>query len=204
MTPELITVFQTGNPIALALAKAALEPLKRARSVDFPYPCRTMEARMKRLALTTLLTLALGAYTPARSQGPYDKRADAHKDIQTALTEAQADGKLVLLDFGANWCLDCIVLSHLYEDETVRPFLDANFHVVNIDVGNWDKNLDVSQRYGSPIDGGIPALVILAGSGEVVASTKNGALADARTATAREVLDYLKGWVALKPTHAAH
>src|SRR3989441_7438030 len=164
-----------------------------------------MEARMKRLALTTLLTLALGAYTPARSQGPYDKRADAHKDIQTALTEAQADGKLVLLDFGANWCLDCIVLSHLYEDETVRPFLDANFHVVNIDVGNWDKNLDVSQRYGSPIDGGIPALVILAragenhegrnaavdGTAEVVASTKNGALADARTATAREVLDYL-------------
>jgi len=25
MTPELITVFQTGNPIALALAKGALE-----------------------------------------------------------------------------------------------------------------------------------------------------------------------------------
>jgi len=46
--------------------------------------------------------------------------------------------------------------------------------------------------------------VILAGSGEVVASTKNGALADARTATAREVLDHLKRWVALKPAHATH
>jgi len=158
---------------------------------------------MKRLALATLLTLAIGAYTPARAQGPYDNRADAHKDIQAALAQAQADGKLVLLDFGANWCLDCIVLSHLYEDQTVRPFLDANFHLVNIDVGNWDRNLDVSQRYGSPIDGGIPALVILAGSGEVVASTKNGALADARTATARDVLDYLKSWAALKPSHAA-
>jgi thioredoxin len=159
---------------------------------------------MKALALATLLTLAIGPYTPARAQGPYDNRADAHKDIQEALAQAQADGKLVLLDFGANWCLDCIVLSHLYEDQTVRPFLDANFHLVNVDVGNWDKNLDVSQRYGSPIDGGIPALVILAGSGEVVASTKNGALADARTATAHEVLDYLKRWVALKPTHASH
>ncbi len=155
---------------------------------------------MKTLALITLLTLAI---TPARGQGPYDNRADAHKDIQAALAQAQADGKLVLLDFGANWCLDCIVLSHLYEDQTVRPFLDGNFHLVNIDVGNWDRNLDVSQRYGSPIDGGIPALVILAGSGEVVASTKNGALADARTATAREVLDYLKRWAALKPSHAA-
>jgi protein disulfide-isomerase len=158
---------------------------------------------MKTLALTTLLTLTVGAYSPALAQGPYDRRADAHKDIQTALTQAQADGKLVLLDFGANWCLDCIVLSHLYEDQTVRPFLDDNFHVVTIDVGNWDRNLDLSQRYGSPIEGGIPALVILAGSGEVVATTKNGALADARTATALEVLDYLKRWAALKPTHAA-
>ena len=158
---------------------------------------------MKSLALTTLLTLALGAYTRARAQGPYDQHADAHKDILTALTEARADGKLVLLDFGANWCLDCIVLSHLFEDKTVHPFLDDNFHVVSIDVGNWDRNLDVSQQYGSPIDNGIPAVVILTGSGDVIASTKSGALADARTATAREVLDYLKGWVAQKPTHAA-
>ena len=158
---------------------------------------------MKSLALTTLLTLALGAYTPARAQGPYDQHADAHKDILTALTEARADGKLVLLDFGANWCLDCIVLSHLFEDKTVHPFLDDNFHVVSIDVGNWDRNLDVSQQYGSPIDNGIPAVVILTGSGDVIASTKSGALADARTATAREVLDYLKGWAAQKPTHAA-
>jgi len=158
---------------------------------------------MKTVALATLMTLTLGANTPAQAQGPYDKRADAHKDIETALLQARADDKLVLLDFGANWRLDCIVLSHLFEDQSVRPFLDDNFHVVSVDVGNWDRNLDVSQRYGSPIDGGIPALVILAGSGEVVASTKNGALADARTATAREVLDYLKGWAALKPSHAA-
>src|SRR2546425_10628549 len=98
-----------------------------------------MEARMKRLALTTLLTLALGAYTPARSQGPYDKRADAHKDIQTALTEAQADGELVLLDFGANWCLDCIGLSHLYEDETVHRFVGGSVHVGSSEVGNGDR-----------------------------------------------------------------
>jgi len=158
---------------------------------------------MKTLALSMLLTLAIGAYTPARAQGPYDRRADAHKDIQSALTEAQADGKLVLLDFGANWCLDCIVLSHLFEDQTVHPFLEHNFHVVSIDVGNWDRNLDVSQQYGGPIENGIPAIVILAGSGDVIASTKNGALAEARTATAREVLAYLKTWVTQKPTHAA-
>src|SRR6266513_464976 len=158
---------------------------------------------MKTLVLTTVLTLAIAGYTPGRAQGPYDERANAHKDIDTALLAARADDKLVLLDFGANWCLDCIILSHLFEDKTVRPFLDDNFHVVPIDVGNWNRNLDLSRQYGRPIDNGIPALVILTGSGDVIASTKNGALADARTATARQVLGYLQGWVARKTTHAA-
>ncbi len=176
---------------------------------------------MKTVALTTVLTLAIGAYTPAPAQGPYDKAADAHKDIEApaqgpydkaadahkdieaALRQARADDRLVLLDFGANWCLDCIVLSRLFEDKAVRSFLQDNFHVVQVDVGNWDRNLDVSRKYGSPIDNGIPAVVILAGSGDVIASTRNGALADARTATAREVLGYLQGWVARKPMHAA-
>jgi len=158
---------------------------------------------MKTVVLTTVLALAIGGYSPASAQGPYDKHADAHKDIEAALLRARTDDKLVLLDFGANWCLDCIVLSRLFEDKTVRAFLDDNFHVVQIDVGNWDRNLDLSRQYGSPIENGIPAVVIVAGSGDVIASTKNGALADARTATAREVLGYLKGWVAQKPTHAA-
>jgi len=126
---------------------------------------------MKTVALATVLTLVIGAYAPAPAQGPYDKQADAHKDIETALRQAGADDRLVLLDFGANWCLDCIVLSRLFEDKTVRSFLQDNFHVVQVDVGNWDRNLDVSRKYGSPIDNGIPAVVILAGSGDVIAST---------------------------------
>jgi len=42
----------------------------------------SMEARMKTLALTALLTLSIGAYTPTHAQRPYDGHADAHKDIQ--------------------------------------------------------------------------------------------------------------------------
>jgi protein disulfide-isomerase len=146
-----------------------------------------------------ICALLLVGNTPARAQGPYDQAADARKDIATALSQAGADHKLVLLDFGANWCLDCVVLSKLFEDETVQPFLRDHFHMVSIDVGQWDRNLDVSRQYGSPIDSGIPAVVVLAPDGRIIASTKNGALADARTATAKEILGYLKGWVAQNP-----
>lgn len=44
------------------------------------------------------------ALVQAQSQNkPYDERANAAQDIQAALDESRASGKLVLLEFGANW-----------------------------------------------------------------------------------------------------
>jgi thiol:disulfide interchange protein len=130
---------------------------------------------------------------------PYDEKAIPQNDIDAALRLAKGDGKLVLLDFGANWCADCIVLATLFEDPSVKPYLDENFYVVHIDVGYWDKNLDTSQLYNNPIEKGIPAVVILTGDGQTIATTKDGALANASKATASEILGYLKDWVAKKP-----
>ena len=137
--------------------------------------------------------------SPASSGAPYDEAANPQKDIEAALASAQQDGKLVLLDFGANWCPDCVVLSTLFEDPSVQPYLQDHFYVVKIDVGEWDKNLDISQQYGDPIANGIPAVVVLAANGDIIATTKDGALANARTATAQGILGYLERWVAQKP-----
>lgn len=134
----------------------------------------------------------------AGAPGPYDRKADAHSAVEGAIAQASSDHKLVLLDFGANWCVDCIVLDTLFHDGTVEPFLNQNFHLVRIDVGQWDHNLDIAKQYGDPIDSGIPAVVVLSPGGKILATTKDGALANARTSTAREILDYLKGVVARK------
>ena len=58
--------------------------------------------------------------------------------------------------------------------------LAAEFTVVKIDVGNFDKNLDVVKRYGDPIANGIPAAVILSADNHVLFATRAGELADAR------------------------
>lgn len=129
---------------------------------------------------------------------PYDESADPKADITAALALAKSDSKYVLVDFGANWCVDCLVLSKLFEDPTVKPFLDANYHVVRVDVGYWDKNTDVSDQYGNPIQAGIPAIVVLKPDGETVASTKAGELAEAHTATAQDILKYLREWAPKK------
>jgi len=136
---------------------------------------------------------------PKVASGPYNQQADPKKDIEAALAKAKTDNKQILLDFGANWCPDCIVLSKIFEDATVKPFLEDHFHVVQIDVGYWDKNLDVAKQYGNPIEKGIPAVVVLDSKGSLVATTKEGELANARTATKADILAYLQQWAAEKP-----
>jgi thioredoxin 1 len=130
----------------------------------------------------------------AVSAKPYDEKADAAKDISAALRKARSDHKRILIDFGANWCPDCVVLSKIIEDESVKTFLDDNFYVVKVDVGRFNKNLDIANKYGNPIGKGIPAVVVLDPGEKIIASTSGGELANARTATAQEILNYLKSW----------
>ena len=109
---------------------------------------------------------------------PYDEKADAAKDLSVALKSARLNHKRVLVDFGANWCPDCIVLSKIFEEDSVKPFLESNFVVVKVDVGRFNKNLDIVKKYGNPIGKGIPAVVVLDPGEKVMASTSGGELSN--------------------------
>ena len=104
---------------------------------------------------------------------------------------ASADGKPVLLDFGADWCPDCVVLSRMFDDPSFADYLDG-VHVVRIDVGYWDHNLDVSKQYGDPIVVGIPAVVLVSPTGETLGTTADGRLASAASMTPEAVLRVLQ------------
>lgn len=91
---------------------------------------------------------------------PYDEKADAKVDLSQALSQAQSDNKQVLLVFGANWCPDCRELDKAMHGKSAA-LINDKFILVKVNVGNFDKNLDVAQSYGNPIKKGIPAAVVL-------------------------------------------
>lgn len=131
----------------------------------------------RRRIVTTVAGLVLSATCASRSRALYQDfpPSDPQKDIAAALAGAERDGKLVLLDFGADWCVDCNVLERLFRDPSVAPFLAAHFHLVRIDLGKYPngpeqaRNVDVAANYGiDPIKTGIPALVPLDPRGLVV------------------------------------
>jgi thioredoxin len=141
------------------------------------------------LAAASFSTLALAA------PWPYNEQADAVADVQHAIAAAQVDHKKVLLVFGANWCPDCRALDKAMHGSS-QHLIDSEFDVVKIDVGNFDKNLTLANRYGNPIAKGIPAVVVVGARNQVLYSTKGGELANAGKMSEQSIYDFLKQQVA--------
>lgn len=144
------------------------------------------------LAVVILAVVILAFVVKARSK-PYDESADAKTVLQAALTSAKIDRKPVFVIFGANWCGDCRALDRAIKEGRNAALITKSFSVVKIDVGNFDKNLDIVNLYGSPIKQGIPAAVILSPDGRIIYATRPGELAEARQMGEAGIYEFLAG-----------
>jgi protein disulfide-isomerase len=121
---------------------------------------------------------------------PYDEGADAKAEISKALAEARQAKVPVLVVFGANWCGDCKMLDMAFKSGSSAPLINKSFKVVKVNVGRFDQNVDVAERYGVPLKMGIPAVAVLASDGSVTYSTRAGELADARKMGETGIYDF--------------
>jgi hypothetical protein len=97
--------------------------------------------------------------------------------------------------FGGDWCYDCHVLEYnFHKDPGLRALLEANYKVVNVDVGKYDKNLDLAAKYKMNLSKGVPALAVLKADGRVVYSDPGGFFEHARGMTKKEVAEFLEKW----------
>ena len=124
----------------------------------------------------------------------YAPPEEARSEIDAALAEAAKDHKRVILVFGANWCYDCHVLDATFHSKDIAPLVEANYHVVHVNVGEEDKNLDLVAKYGVPLNKGIPALAVLDPDGKVVYTQKQGEFEDSVKIGPADVIAFLEKW----------
>ena len=108
----------------------------------------------------------------------YDESADGSKQIADALAKAKFAHKRVLVQWGANWCGWCIKLHELYRsDKDISHELQYEYETVYVDIGKWDKHLELVAKYGADIKAhGVPYLTVLDEDGKVVTNQDSGEL----------------------------
>lgn len=111
-----------------------------------------------------LLTSILQANAADR---PYDEKADAQAVVAQTMAQARNSGKNVLIVFGANWCPDCLRLDPAIHDRNGK-LGDERFNIIKVDVGRFDKNMDLARSYGNPVSKGIPGAAIVTPQGETL------------------------------------
>ena len=122
----------------------------------------------------------------------YNETADAKAEIKQALVQATSAGVPVLVIFGANWCGDCKALDMAIKQGATAPLIAKEFRVVKVNVGRFDRNVDLAQSYGVPLKSGIPAIVILSPKNQVLYVTRAGELADARNMGDSGIYEFFK------------
>jgi protein disulfide-isomerase len=146
---------------------------------------------MRQLLFLTALLAAMATAAPL----PYDESADARMAVQHALAAAKESRVPVFVIFGANWCEDCRALDLAIKNGRNAELLARQFKVVKVDVGRFDRNLDLAAAYGNPIKKGIPAAVVLSPNNDVLYATRAGELADARRMSETGIYDFLSNVV---------
>jgi len=127
---------------------------------------------------------------------PYDEQANAQVVVAAAKARAKARHKLLLIDLGGNWCLDCRLLAGTMDLPQLRKFIAAHYEVAIVDVGRLDKNLDIPARYGSKdrLEGVPSVLIVDPRTDRLINRGRTAALADARSMTPQALADWLAGW----------
>lgn len=164
----------------------------------------TLGSMANRTGIVLLALLLVGASAQAQwKKVPLQKptvlnpnlyRADANpvREIQQAVASAERQHKRILLVFGASWCSDCYILDRGFHQPRIQPLLRDNFLVVHVNVGQYDKNLDLAKKYHIDLKKGIPSIAVLSSSGKFLSSTTEFEKAHLRTE--EDVIDFLNAW----------
>ena len=151
------------------------------------------------LAAPFALQVATADPAPQGKPALYDGKMDSTDDIAATVARAKAEGKNVILQFGADWCGWCHKLSDMFKNNpTVKAELDANYIVMLIDVNRTKDgqqlNAVVNERYGKPTEHGLPVLVVLDGDGKQLFTQDTGKLETGPAHDEGKVMAFLKAW----------
>ena len=124
---------------------------------------------------------------------PYNGEEYSAEQINNFLDETLQQSKQPILIFGGNWCPDCRILDGTLQLPTIKKFINKNYNIMHIDVGRYDKNMELISYFGIPKEKGVPRVLVFDKNKIVINKKSTKEWTTARDRRKQEVFDYFQG-----------
>ena len=147
------------------------------------------------LSLLFFMLITTSLYAQDTTFTVYRPEADAMKELDKAIGNAEASGKHVLVQIGGNWCKWCRKFyKWSHENKTIDSLITANFVIVHSNFSKENKNPELMKRLDFPQRFGFPVFVILDGKGTRLHTQNTGYLEEDDGYSEKKVSEFLKQW----------
>ncbi|MFI5153606.1 MAG: thioredoxin family protein [Chitinophagales bacterium] len=125
----------------------------------------------------------------------YDPKADAARDISSAIKKARAEHKHVLLEAGGNWCSWCIEFGRFSQsDPSIDSLLGKSYIIYHLNYSKENTNKDLFAAYGYPQRFGFPVFIVLDENGNRIHTQNSEYLEQGKSYSKEKVMEFLVQW----------
>jgi thiol:disulfide interchange protein len=153
---------------------------------------------LKRMFFIVMILSAAKMYAQEAPVKLYDPTLDGMKQINTAIAQAKAGGKHVLVQYGGNWCSWCRKFDAFSKaDTTIAKIVNNNYVPIKLNYSPENKNEASNLYLGNPMRFGFPVFIIIDGNGKVLHIQDSGLLEDGQGGYNKgKVKGFFENWTA--------
>lgn len=126
---------------------------------------------------------------------PYDEKVVDSLQLDEFIDLSISRGKQPVVIFGGNWCPDCRILEGTLAMPTIKKFLQQHYQVIHIDIGRYDRNMDLMDHLNIESKKGVPRVVILDLEKNIMNSSTSSEWTTARDRKQQEIYNYFQKFV---------
>lgn len=127
----------------------------------------------------------------------YDPNRDSVADFEAAKKDAKASGKLILVEFGGDWCVWCHRLEKfITSNPEINSGVDDVFIFLKVNVSDENKNEEFVSQF--PKIKGYPFFAITDSSGTVIGTQYTGSLEAGKGYSVDKFKEFIIKWKAVQ------
>lgn len=123
---------------------------------------------------------------------PYNGFIYSEGDIEDFMNSAIDKYKQPVIIFGGNWCPDCRILDGTLQIPTIKKFMKDHYKIMHIDVGRYDKNMELMSYFGVAKEEGVPRVLVFDIDKNLLNSSSTKEWTSARERSFQDIFNYFQ------------